>query len=344
MNCPEGEIFIGDLARAFAAIGVSDREVAVIVARLLGFDLELVQTGPPPADVVAAEPDTQASSLREEVNTLEAEASPDAGGQDRFTGRPPLPELRPDKVRKEEQLGHQTSVTGFNIEHLSATPPPRPKKAPYQSRWGRPPAVKFPHQPLLTPEWTRGILSEAVATWRETTAPDLRRMVEVLARGGALDRLPRAKVRTLARGCQVLSDASPGMAPFAKDNWQIIQSLRTMVGHELVEVLYFEDCPIFGVETDPDLDFVSYRPPPRGTLILLITDLGISNPPFSLRRSTVRNWLEWLSRLKETGCPVVALVPYPPSRWPPALARGLPIIQLDRRTTAIDVRGARRKN
>lgn len=101
--------------------------------------------------------------------------------------------------------------------------------------------------------------------------------------------LPRVHAPTLARGCRVLVDVSEGMAPFARDCWQLIDDLRSVVGHELVEVFCFKDCPVYGAETEADAKFVPFRPPPRATPVLLLSDLGIATPSFSLRRAAARD-------------------------------------------------------
>ena len=341
MNYLRGVIFIGDLLRAFADIGVSDPQVVAVIARILGFDVEPVRVEPslelPPTTLPQPKPSTgkQAEPPREPVTNssmLEEPFDPQAD-----------PAASPGNPSATDVSTTMALLTPFDLERLPQTEPSRPKPAAEWSGWGQPSGEPLPHQPLLLPDWTRGILNEAVATWQALGAPDLQSAVDILARGEALDHFPCVAAPTLAQGCQVLSDVSTGMTPFARDSWHLIQTLRAVVGRERVEVLYFEDCPIHGVEAEPDLDFKQYIPPTRGRPVLLISDLGIANPPFSLRRATPRDWLELHLRLKEAGCPVVALVPYPPSRWPQALAHVLSIIHWDRRTSATTVRYARQR-
>jgi hypothetical protein len=201
--------------------------------------------------------------------------------------------------------------------------------------------VSLRYQPLFLRQWTRGLLSEAAATWREAGPVDVPRALEVLARGTTPAELPRIDAQTLARGCRVLIDVSAGMAPFARDCWQLIDALRSVVGREQVQVFYFKDCPIYGVETEADVRFIPFEPPPPATPVLLLSDLGIATPAFSFRRSTTQDWLRLANQLREAACPLLALVPYPRRRWPRRLSKELTIIQWDRGTTAAGVRRAK---
>jgi hypothetical protein len=73
-------------------------------------------------------------------------------------------------------------------------------------------------------------------------------------------------------------------------------------------------------------------------VVLLLTDLGIGRPLFARESATPAVWRGFLEELRRAGCAPVALVPYAPARWPPALRRALPIILWDRRTSAGHVR------
>lgn len=343
MSYPKGEIFIGDLVRAYDEIGVSDKRVAEIVARLLGFEIELVplETKSKVTATSLPQPEAPAGETKE-LSRIEPQA--DTPAQEK-PSRPKSDSASVTNITSEIDLSLMlASVTRFDIERFPKTKMTGKRETSNWHGWEQPSGAKFPHQPLLRPEWTRGILSEISATEREAGGPDLQRVVEALARGKDLNSLPASSVLTLARGCQVLTDISAGMAPFAKDCWELLRALEAIVGRERVELMYFEDCPVHGVEAELDLELKPYKPPNRGTPVLLISDLGISNPPFSMRRATLRDWLKLILILEEAGCPVIALVPYPDSRWPKSLARVLPIIQWDRYTTATSARRIRHRS
>ncbi len=69
----------------------------------------------------------------------------------------------------------------------------------------------------------------------------------------------------------------------------------------------------------------------RAPLVLVMTDLGIGRPPGWAEWASEAEWLEFALLLRKAGCPLVALVPYPSDRWPPALAASMMILSFDRR-------------
>ncbi|MBV9958447.1 MAG: hypothetical protein JO360_08500 [Acidobacteria bacterium] len=318
------DIFIGDLARAVAALGGDDLQTAA-VAGLLGFRIEPPGSAPTPEEQRLLEPEEvgpQPPSVQADPREARAEASEPA------VESPATEYLEYDVVEPE-------------VEYVRAAKKTAPPAAPSWPAWERAAPAGPRHLPLFLPQWTRGVLSEVAATWRAAGAVDVPHALEVLARGTTPAELPRIYTPTLARGCRVLVDVGEGMAPFARDCWQLIAALRSVVGHELVEVFYFKDCPVFGVETEVDTRLVPFRSPPRATPVLLLSDLGIATPSFSLRRAAARDWLQLAQELYLAACPLLALVPYPRYRWPRGLVKALTVIQWDRCTTASSVRRAK---
>jgi hypothetical protein len=324
-----GEISLGDLARAIAASDSSDPQMTAAIARLLGFSLEHLDAAPQ----LDAPPPLEAAEI-----TPPQLQSDQAAPHDYKEDRPKLPVELPTNERL------QYDVTEPDIEHIPAAQSAWPQPAAPWPAWERVAAASPRYRPLFLPQWTRGILSEAAATWRAAGAVDIPRALEVLVRGTTPAELPRVYTPTLARGCQVMVDVSAGMAPFARDCWQLIDALRSVVGREQVQVFYFKDCPIYGVETEADASFVPFQPPPRATPVLLLSDLGIAAPAFSLRRAMVQDWLRLAHHLRVAACPLLALVPYPRKRWPRRLSKELTVIQWDRGTTVAGVRRAKEKH
>ena len=74
--------------------------------------------------------------------------------------------------------------------------------------------------------------------------------------------------------------------------------------------------------------------------MLVISDLGIGGPVVNPGRARREEWLAVAARAHAAGCPLVALVPFAPHRWHPALARAMVCIHWDRPTTAGVVRRA----
>ena len=84
------------------------------------------------------------------------------------------------------------------------------------------------------------------------------------------------------------------------------------------------------------------RPPRVGTLLLILSNLGIGGPPLLDGSSSHREWFDLAQAARRRGSSVVALVPYPPSRWPRALARVVAMLEWDRTTTASAAKRAAR--
>jgi hypothetical protein len=198
-----------------------------------------------------------------------------------------------------------------------------------------------PYQPLLQPKQAPALLGTVCATTRPTGRVDVRAAVEWLARRRPMRRLPRRDRQTLARGVQVLADAGDGLTPYARDLEEVVAAMERLVGEGLVADGWFLDDPARGVGFDADLG--RYEPPAPGTPVLLLTDLGIGGGA-ARRRWPRREHLVALARdLAAQGSPTLALVPYPPARWPVGLDRSIGLIFWDRRTTVSDVRRARRR-
>jgi hypothetical protein len=322
-----GEIFVGDLVRAMAAVGNSDPQTSATIARLLGFRLEQMEVTPQ----VAAPSHLEAAEITPSPPQSDQDAPPDHNDRPK-----PAVELPPD-----EPLPYD--VTEPDVEHIPAAKKSGLQAALSWPAWDRIDVPEPRYRSLFLSQWTRGILSEAAATWRAAGAVDIPHALQVLAHSTTPAELPRLYTPTLARGCQVLVDVGAGMAPFSRDCWELIEALRSVVGRQQVEVFYFKDCPTYGVETEADLSCDSFQSPPRATPVLVLSDLGIAAPAGSLRRATVEDWLQLVHQLRIAECPLLALVPYPRRRWPMRLRKELTAIQWDRGTTAAGVRRAKEK-
>lgn len=333
MSFLRGQIFLGDLVRAFDHIGVEDRRTAEAIAELLGFRLEDERLAPVAAALVS-----RLTPEAEPGKSPLAEKEADVGPQpdpEKPTNEQKPPVIAADEP--EEQLD-------FSLRRDRPTPLPRITVGVENLEVEGVVTSEIPHEPLLLPRWARGIISEAASTLRAGSAPDIYKIIEAIAREEETDRLPFLKVPTLARGCQMLCDVSFGMMPFAADCRELMQTVRSTVGRERVAVFYFEDCPVYGVETEGVFKRVAYEPPPSGTPVLIVSDLGIADSPLSVRRSSPGDWLRLLAVLRAADCPPLAFNPYPPARWPRVLAEALPIIQWDRWTTAASVRASRERS
>jgi hypothetical protein len=188
--------------------------------------------------------------------------------------------------------------------------------------------------PLIAPQWSRGVLEALVATAAHDGPIDVVRTVALLARQEPFAELPRRSRPTLSRGAQVLVDTGPGLVPFASDQAALVRDLARIVAGAELELLRFAGTPLSGAGPGRRRTWTAWRPPTRPRPVLLVTDLGAgpSGAPVS-------EWLRVAAILRRAGCPAVALVPYPPTRYPLRLRRAFALVLWDRPTS---VRAARR--
>ena len=197
-----------------------------------------------------------------------------------------------------------------------------------------------PVPPLFAPLSQRGILSALVAVLVEEGEPDLQAIIAALVGSRGLRRLPRQFVATTRCGVQVLVDAGIGLDPYREDQHQLVQALDDLLADDRFDVLSFVGCPTRGVQSADSDDVRAWSPPPLGTPILVVSDLGLGGPPLHGDAGTVGEWRRFALRAREAGAAVVALLPYESRRWPEALTRVMTMVHWSERTTVGDVRRA----
>lgn len=319
MNTPPPSIFLGDYVRAVQTLqpaGGDSPDTCAAIARLLGFQLDASGPGqgtprPPPPHVNPGTP-----AARRPLAKQKRVSRPD----------PPPPVDEPawvPSVLETRAMASAASDPDDFLAHAKSLAPGRPSG-------GEGPPV----EPLLVPRWTRGILHVLAATAREGEL-DVERLVERVGRAEPLARLPRRAWPTLRRGLRVLLDVGPGMMPFAADTRWLLDRLREVVGPERTWESVFVGgpwrgplCDGMGVETGP------WSPPPAGTPVLVVGDLGACRKQFPLESASEADWLEFARGVRRAGCPLIAMTPGAPTRYPSALRRALVLIPWDRRTTA----------
>jgi hypothetical protein len=139
----------------------------------------------------------------------------------------------------------------------------------------------------------------------------------------------------------VLADAGDGLKPFVVDRAETITALERLIGEASVQVGWFLDDPASGVGFQGEL--IPYELPAPGVPVLLLTDLGIGGGGTRRRWPRREHLVALAGRLTAQGSPTLALVPFPPTRWPTGLDRSIGLVFWDRRTTISDVYTARRR-
>jgi hypothetical protein len=140
---------------------------------------------------------------------------------------------------------------------------------------------------------------------------------------------------TLTRGVQVLVDRGEGMEPFAADQEAFVDLLRRLVGDALVSVQTIYEAPD---RADP---LWPWEPPPPGTPVLALTDLGLGSRAGLSNVELIAAWRTAAAVLAPRRSTMVGLIPYPRDRWPGELAEVVRFAEWDRPTTAASARVAR---
>ena len=302
-----GRIWLGDLAAALCRLRPSP-EAEVAIVQILGLPRAAAET----ADMQGAKPTPEKKSTPPVTRR-----SP----QDRVIRQPTFVPAAIDLevIAEETSEAKPTSVL-IGVEALEQGLPEDTLPDPRLD-------------PLFRPEWTRALLSGALSTEGGQGAIDFDRLAEMLASLNPVERLPRFPVPTLRRGVQVLVDRGECMQPFLGDQERILVALSHVIGKDRVIVMGFAGSPLRGTGAGSQWEWRSYAPPGPGTPVLLLTDLGIQSSG-----ADESEWLEFSGALKHSGNPLVALVPYPPERWPRRLAGAIDIIPWDGSTTISAVR------
>lgn len=313
----KGDISLAELYQALRDLQPDD-EAATRIVHCLGLD-QLAR--PVSQSMPGGFATTQGPEHRQR---RAAEPEVKLGGRE-----PPRPTgtMLPISVRSEETRSTTPEPPAW-LRDLSVVALP-------DSRAARAPA-RAP-EPLFANLRQRAILGAALATATVEGEIDIERAATRRARLEPLDRLPRRLVPTLRRGVQLLLDHAEGFTPFTADRERIVESIAEVAGASRVRVFRFRGCPL---RQERGIEPAAWRPPPRGTVVAVVTDLGIGGPPLHRDRADRSEWLAFAAQVRRAGCPLVAFVPFPPVRWDRVLAHAMTIVHWDRDTTARALRRA----
>lgn len=306
---PDPEIWLGDLVRCLVRLQPQDAATARAVVAALGLGFE----EPEPVESAAEEAPRQ-PSVPESAPSTERPAE-DTAAPAPDLGAVPLLPTATDEAATMEPLPWAT------VEPLRRGPPETARPAP-------------PREPLLDPRWTRQLVAYALATPVYDGPVDGVALVDRIARGKPVVRIPRRPRPSLRVGAQLLVDIGEAMEPYAADRWDVQAELERVVGATCLQTLQFRDAPVRGAGAGPVWTWPErYEPPEPGVPVLVLTDLGIGGIRASSAPSQEREWLELAGILRRRGSRLIVLVPYPATRWPVRLARELTVVEWDRTTT-----------
>jgi hypothetical protein len=300
------DIWWADVARACETLGVHSADGFATVARLLGFDVA-GHPSPPIDEPVPVEPGADRPSKPPQTSTPEVVDVENAGQS--LVAEPVL--LEP--VDEEPLVG--ALPPGAVLARSSADP------------HGPPP----PHPPLLSPRSAKGIVQYLMSRQIADGEVDVTALVEAIASSRPPVALIRQPQRTLRFGAQVLVDLSDSMRPFRRDQVHVTDIVRAVVGPASTDVRHFAGVPTRGAGTGPRWTWREYTPPAPGSRVLLLTEFGIGGG--RPRPGHIGEWLAFLDGLRNHGCRPVALVPYPPARFPGRILARCPMLLWDRGVT-----------
>jgi hypothetical protein len=198
-----------------------------------------------------------------------------------------------------------------------------------------------PIESLFPPDGERMMLTSILSRPARRRDIDFSRLLQRMANLEVLSELPLRRRFSARGGVQVLLDKSKRMDPFAQDQRQLVDALCRLLPHERLQVLRCQSWP-------PDyagqlMRRRNYRYPSRGTLVLLVSDLGQGGGLFAPHVSEPERWVDFARRLTARGCAFLVLAPVSPDRIDSRLWRDLEVIPWDRRVSVAVVRARHRR-
>jgi len=186
-----------------------------------------------------------------------------------------------------------------------------------------PEGYKPPEQPPLM-AWNRlwPFLKMALGADIAHHKPDIPRVINTLAKGKPLRRLPKVKRKGWASQVQLIIDYDPALVPFSQDFNALkvqLSQLRGVAGLQVLALPTGDPSGPYWQATPTGWRPLDYYPlPAPGTQVLVLSDLGCNGAGEQRR---VR-WRRFGAQLARTAGRVWALMPCPPRYWDAQL-RGL---------------------
>lgn len=304
------EIWLADLIRAWRALEPDDA-AAAHVAHVLG----LGAYGPVGA----------LSAQRQQANPPRAEPAPldpAPSGESTWTA-PPASRPTPPLLRPVGTAGWPDEVDWRDASLLDRAPE-------------RDQPVDLLLEPLLEPNTAGPVLEAVLATGGPGDEIDIEALVDTIARHRLIEEIPLKTRPSLFRGVHVLVDIAEPMMLFALDQREVVDRLRALIGAWNVRVERFAGHIASGCGPGSVATWKAFEPPPHGTPVLLLSDLGLGTDPDDV----AQEWIDLADTLSRRSSQLVALVPYESGRWDALsseLRRSVGLVTWDRSTSVSDV-------
>lgn len=160
----------------------------------------------------------------------------------------------------------------------------------------------------------RALLAPLAASRIEGREIDIAALVARIAEQRPVPALPRLPAWTLQRGAQLLVDTGPALTPLREDVAQVCDELARAVGHGRLAVQRFAGAPTRRCGRGARSQWQAWKPPPAGTPVIVLSDLGTVCPDFDPDWAAPREWVAFARQARQAGCAVLALVPFPARR------------------------------
>jgi hypothetical protein len=205
-------------------------------------------------------------------------------------------------------------------------------------------SARLPYRPLFAERRWRTLARSMLATLIETSKIDLRIVIRHLRTGRPIERLPWLLRPTLRRGVILVLDRSQSMQPFWRDESELIERCRRVVGAPGVRA-YLVETDVWS-DAGPRLRWLQPEPEyfaPQ-TPIVIVSDFELGRELIP-RSALVDPWLPLIERAKSAGAIVLALIPVERALWPAALTEMIPnAVVWDNDTTTYAVRRSLAQN
>jgi formylglycine-generating enzyme required for sulfatase activity len=195
-----------------------------------------------------------------------------------------------------------------------------------------PPRMAAAPRPVPLLPWSRlwPFLRAALGSDAHLGHIDFSAVVDRLARGRAVRRLPRVRLSGWARRCRLLLDFDDRLIPFRQDIRDTWRGLKRLRGEEGMEAIVLQAGPD-GAWRKAGKRSPRIRGnllPETGSAVLVLGDLGTCDAA----PQTMEPWVRLGRRLRRHGVLPVALTPSPPRTWPGELLDHWRIFSWDRGT------------
>ena len=194
-------------------------------------------------------------------------------------------------------------------------------------------------EPPIPAVQARSSMATLAATWRTGRQLDMAAMVRRSALLQPLTASFLAELQT-APFVQLLLDRGEGMQPYLADLDFLADEFVDVAGRDRVERRTFVGTPLRGL--DPDFftgESAHWEGPAAGSLVLVLTDLGLGGPPASRDRAPASEWRAMAATVASVQADLRVLTPFPPARSPAGLAEIIRIVNWDSLAQLVRLRG-----